>query len=965
MLLQAFLCVCLVAAPAAAGDLSQAQQLYREGKYDQCATMATNAMAQGYHGEEWPLLKLRCDLQRGRYADARRTLEAALKTFRFSVRLRYLGCDIYRYNDQSEKATQLREEIARLATRSTYRYGDAANRVTLGRFYSDRGADPRRVLETFYDPVKEKQPQLPDAFLAAGQLALSKSDFALAAEELESALKRSAHDPDIHHALARAYASSDAELANQHVEAALEANPRHIPTLLLLVDNRIDAERYGEAREYIAKVLEINPRHPEAWAYRAVLAHLDADPQREREARRKALASWSENPRVDHLIGRKLSQKYRFEEGAQYQRRALAFDSSCLPAQIQLAQDLLRLGKVEEGWRRAETVFDRDAYNVVAHNLVQLKASMSRFATLENDDFIVRMDATEAAVYGGRVLELLGRAKEELCGKYEVSIDERVTVEIFPRQQDFAIRTFGLPGGEGFLGVCFGRVITANSPASQSETPTNLDSVLWHEFCHVVTLQKTRNRMPRWLSEGISVYEEKQADPSWGQSMNPLYRKMIAAGQLTPVSELSGAFLRPPSPLHLQFAYYQSSMVVQYLVEEYGRQVLNRILTDLGAGMPINESLQRYTGSLDALNVEFEQYARERAAALAPAATWEDVELAETAGLDELAAWIERHPNSFEGLRRYALQLIQADRLEEAEDVVERFVNLCPSYAGRQSGYAMQATICRKRGDVSGECEALEARASRQSDAVQAYLRLMELGKKLEDWEQVSRNADRMLAVNPLVPTPHRFRAAAAEHQKDSAAAVASYQALLEMEPADPARLHFRLAHHLHRMQRDPQALRHALMALEEAPRYREAHRLLLELLPASRQVDSPPTKAGEDHPFAGRSGQASAERALHSPSKPDGESAGPSVPPAGAVGEQHDGPGEDTPSGKPASAPRNDATEPRQESPNAPSRPGPPVPSSGDQAAACSTLPVSTFRPFAISRGAAPHIARIREQLS
>ena len=47
-------------------------------------------------------------------------------------------------------------------------------------------------------------------------------------------------------------------------------------------------------------------------------------------------------------------------------------------------------------------------------------------------------------------------------------------------------------GGAGFLGVCFGSVITANSPASQSASPANWQSVLWHEFCHVVTLQKTK-----------------------------------------------------------------------------------------------------------------------------------------------------------------------------------------------------------------------------------------------------------------------------------------------------------------------------------------------------------------------------------------------------------------------------------------------------------------------------------------
>ena len=121
-------------------------------------------------------------------------------------------------------------------------------------------------------------------------------------------------------------------------------------------------------------------------------------------------------------------------------------------------------------------------------------------------------------------------------------------MEIFPEQKDFAVRTFGMPGGEGFLGVCFGSVITANSPASQGGSPSNWKAVLWHEFCHVVTLHKTNNKMPRWLSEGISVYEERQADPAWGQSMNRRYREMILDGGLTPVSELERRVPRAAQP---------------------------------------------------------------------------------------------------------------------------------------------------------------------------------------------------------------------------------------------------------------------------------------------------------------------------------------------------------------------------------------------------------------------------------
>ncbi len=838
------LCLLLMAitgTTAGAVDLSEARQLFLTGQYVQCAEAAVATMSQGYHGEDWPLLKLESDLQLGRYADALLTLEAALKEFPSSIRIRWLGHRVLLLNNLSERAVEMLSQIGDLATDATHRYSDSANRVTLGEYYADRGADPRRVLETFYDPVKKDQPQLADAFIAAGELALGKSDFALAAEEFASALKRQSDNPDIHFGLARAYASSDTKQASASLQAALAINPRHAASLLLVVDNHIDAELYAEAEKVLQQVLDLNPHHAEAWAFRAVLAHLRADAAGEQEARDKALSSWARNPRVDHLIGRKLSQKYRFAEGAECQRRAIEFDKFFMPAQLQLAQDLLRLGKEEEGWQRAELVFDADQYNVVAHNLVRLQSHLSRFRTLENSDFVLRMDATEAAIYGPAMLDLLGEAKQTLCAKYEMPIAEPVTVEIFPQQQDFAIRTFGLPGGDGFLGVCFGRVITANSPASQGVAPANLESVLWHEFCHVVTLQKTRNRMPRWLSEGISVHEERVANRAWGQAMDLLYRKMILGGELTPVSKLSGAFLAPRSAIHLQFAYFESSLVVQYLVEKHGHDTLNRILTDLGVGMPINEALQRYTGSIDALDKEFEAYARQLAEQLAPQATWEEVDLPPSATIDAWAEWVERHPHNYDALRRYARQLIEARDWDAATKVVRRLLELCPDAAGTDSPSQLMAVISRATGDTANERAMLEHVAERESDAIPVYLRLMELGAAAGDWPSVARNAGRMLAVNPLVPAPHRFRGEAAEELHDPQAAIESYRALLEMDPADPAELHYRLAKHLHHLGQNREAERHVLMALEEAPRFRSAHRLLLSIVEHREQHAADP----------------------------------------------------------------------------------------------------------------------------
>ena len=84
---------------------------------------------------------------------------------------------------------------------------------------------------------------------------------------------------------------------------------------------------------------------------------------------------------------------------------------------------------------------------------------------------------------------------------------------------DFAVRNLGLPGMIGALGACFGRVVTMDSPKARPPGEFSWQATLWHEIAHVITLQMSKQRVPRWLTEGISVYEEAQARPEWGRDM--------------------------------------------------------------------------------------------------------------------------------------------------------------------------------------------------------------------------------------------------------------------------------------------------------------------------------------------------------------------------------------------------------------------------------------------------------------
>lgn len=839
----ALACAALAAAPARAADPAEAEKLLRTGKYAECEKLAAEEIAKGSEPPAWWVLKIRGEVARGRYDDAGKSIEEARARFPADLVLHLLALDVYRTSGREKEAAEVLKAVERpIENRAA---NTPAERVALGRYLLATGTDAKEVLDQYFTAVVKKTPEYLDAHLAVAELALAKHDRAFAAETLQKAPKEAAQDPRYHYLLARAFAEDDRTRSMKAIDDALAINPRHADSLLLRADFLMDGEDYAAAEATLKAVLDVDSGEPRAWAFRAAIAHLKADEAGEKAAREKALARWPANPQVDHLIGRKLSQDYRFREGAASQRKALEKDNKYLPAKAQLCQDLLRLGEEEEGWKLAAEVFAADGYSVVAHNLVSLRDHLAKFRTVAADGFLLRMDEREADLYGQRALAVLRRAKHTLCAKYGVKLDKAVTVEIFPRNQDFAVRTFGLPGADGFLGVCFGLVITVNSPASQGKDPSNWEAVLWHEFCHAVTLHKTRNKMPRWLSEGISVYEESLENPSWGRWMTPRYREMVLGDELTPLSKLTSAFMNAKSSLHVQFAYFESALAVEFLVKRYGFDALKAALDDLGAGLPVNEALERRTGApLSKLDRDFAEFARDRAKSIAPDATWEKPEVPDNADSAAIRTWLEKHPKSFLGQQRLCVRLIREEKWAEAEKALQALKALYPEYVGPDNAYVLLALTYQKTSKPTEEAAALEEWAKRDSDATAAHQRLIELCETGGDWAGAARNARRWLAVNPLTPLPHRALAKAAERLKERDEAMTAYRAVLTFGVPDAADVHYRLAV-LHEQggERD-KARREVLKALEDAPRNREAHELLLKLAdPADKKPPTPEKK--------------------------------------------------------------------------------------------------------------------------
>jgi tetratricopeptide (TPR) repeat protein len=818
-------------AQTARTSIASAQALFNKGQYSECFDVARRVVVNNQDNAQWQILLISSLIETGRYEQAANEVSSAIMRYPASIALLDLAHKANQYAGHKSTAAEMLRRIYQSTSTITATRRDTTDGIIFGETLLEMGYDPRTVLEQVYNPILKADPNCKRAYIATAELALKKQDYELAATNFRNGLKRFADDADMHCGLARAFYYSDRKEMLKSIDAALAINQNHAPSLLLLAEHLIDCESYEDASKTLDRILKINPSHSQAWSLRSVIANLTNDTKSIAQTRSNALKSWTDNPDVDYIIGHKLSANYRFSEGAAYQRQALKFDPNFIPAKMQLAEDMLRLGQEEQGWKLAEEVYNKDKYNIQAYNLLGLRDQLKKFKSLQAGHFTVRMETRESAVYGQSVLELMQQAESVLCAKYGMKLQNPIVLEIFNNPQDFEVRTFGIPGDNNYMGVCFGNVITANSP--KAETPSNWKTMLWHEFAHVVTLGLTQNKMPRWLSEGLSVYEESQRDPSCGRRMDPTYRATILNKDgIVPISKLSSAFLTYQTLAQLQFIYYESSLVVEFLIKNYGIKSIKGILADLKNGMEINKALAENAAPMEKLESEFESFAKELASNLAPGVDWEEPNNLVSIASDpnSLADWITGHPNSLWALTTYAKILMSQGQWEPAEKILTKIIEIYPQNDGKNNPYILLAEVYRNLKQTQNETETLAKLADISSDALPIYNKLMEIYSAQKNWQGVIKNGEKAFAVYPMTEKLHQQLGLANEELGNNKQAIESYQRLVQLDPMDPVDVHYRLA----RLMTDnnpKEAKKHILTALADAPRFRDGYSLLLKII--------------------------------------------------------------------------------------------------------------------------------------
>src|SRR5229473_1524929 len=558
-----------------------------EGRYDEVAALTEKLDAQD---PNVAAVKARALVARGRYQEAETALRPIAQRAPSSAAALELGLLLQMLGRADGPAILGRVAAVAAVANDPVELSRAARALeALGHFGEANSA---------YRDAVSLAPKDAGINTAWGELFLEKYNRADALKSFQAALQEDQKFGPALLGSARALADDNPPQAAAFAKKALEVNPSDVGAQLFLAGHAVDAGHRDEARKVIQTALAVNPSSLDAHALLAALAYVE-DNTKEFDAEvAKVLAMAPSYGEVYRVSGDLAARNYRFDEAVALVRRALELDPRSARSLADLGVHLLRTGD-EPGARQAlEASFKIDAYDPVTFNLLQMMDTLDKFVTVKDGDVVLRMHKDEAPLLQDYALSLAHRALDTLSRRYGFTPKGPILVEIFPKHDDFAVRNVGLPGMIGALGACFGRVVTMDSPRARPPGEFQWEATLWHELAHVVTIQMSNQRVPRWLTEGISVYEEKLARPDWARGQDMDFAQMLNDKAAFTVKDLNGAFTNPRS---ISIAYFEASLLVDHIVRTFGDGGLHRLLRAYGQGLETEAALKQ------ALNTDFDE----------------------------------------------------------------------------------------------------------------------------------------------------------------------------------------------------------------------------------------------------------------------------------------------------------------------------------------------------------------------
>ena len=794
--------------------LDAARKALNLGQYDQVAkVLGTSTDPRAI------ALRARIDIDHGRYAEAEKLLTATASAAPGSDAALELG-RLQLYLGKRAEGTRTLERVIATSPQSTaadlVRLGNAEHE--LGQFQQANG-DFRQASAIAPNDVAMN--------IGWGELFAEKYNRSDAAKSFQAALMAEPDNVEAKIGMASLMVDTNPPAASQTIDEVLKLNPGYVPAHVLNAQVALDQGKRDEAKESLGKALAVNPNSLEARSIDAAIAFLE---DRKADFDAKIADILKINPRygeVYRLAAEVSSHNYHYIEAADFAKRAVAIEPDNAAASAALGLQLLRTGDESTARVALERAFKDDPYDVVTFNLLTMMDSLDKFVTIRDGDVVVRMSVDEAPVMREYVVPFAKESLERLSKQWDFKPTGPILVEMFPKHDDFAVRTMGLPGMIGALGVCFGQVVVFDSPKARPPGEFSWQETLWHELTHVITLQMSNNRIPRWLTEGISVWQEAQARPDWGRETAVPFAQALEQGKPLKLKNLNEGF---QDPQLIVLSYYQASQVVDYLVKTYGEAKLHAFVKSFSRGLDTEAALKdTYGVGIDqvqtGLDAAFERDFGPMRKAL------KKVDIPQDATMEQLAAMAQANPDNFAVHVRLASARQKAGDAAGAIRALEQAAQLLPAIQGMQNPNLAIASIALEAKNTTRAIQALDTFLKVDGNDVEAARQRAQLLEPLGDAARTAAAYLRVLDGDPFDTHAQTIVGRAALQRKDAGAAIRAFRAALASQPPDKAVAHFDLAQAYLLGGQSADAKRETLEALEVAPSFEPAQDLLLKIV--------------------------------------------------------------------------------------------------------------------------------------
>jgi tetratricopeptide (TPR) repeat protein len=593
--------------------------------------------------------------------------------------------------------------------------------------------------------------------------------------------------------------------ATEYAAKAIELDPKLVGTHELMANLALENDQRDVAIAEADKALALDKDAMDAMAIHAAV-ELIADRSPDAWFAKTAAI----NPGYGEAYARvahQLEMHYRYEDAVTYYRRAVKADPRLWAAHSALGIDLMRMGKEDEPLAELELSYNNGYRDAATVNSLRLLDSYKNFQIFRDDTTILKLNKTEANLLQPYMHTELHTIMVTYEKKYRMKLPAPVQVEVYPDHEDFAVRTMGMPG-LGALGVTFGEVVAMDSPSARKPGDFNWGATLWHEMSHVYILTATNHRVPRWFTEGLAVHEEGERSREWSDRVTPEVLVAVREKKLLPLAELDRGFVYPEYPSQVVVSYFQAGSICDFVKAKWGEEKLLEMV---------------------------HSYAQSKTT---PQVVQQDLGLAPEEFDKQYFAWIDKRYGAeaahFDQWREKLKALAAASQHKQYDTVLAEgpvVLAMYPEYVGDANVYELMAEADRARGDAKGEAAALTGYEHEGGQDPSVLKRLATLEEGAGRPAEAAATLARLNYIYPVKNEElHRRLGDLLYGQKQYDGAIREYAAVVASNPIDKAGAEFHLAQaYLAAGQKD-KAQESVLAALEAAPGYRPAQKMLLEL---------------------------------------------------------------------------------------------------------------------------------------